>query len=84
MVIPSWVVASMSVACSIAHRAVFAAREPASARGSIWLRRAAMIPNSAKTKNAFTASRMTSHPMPHQSAAVIPPPPWSPVPRGAG
>ncbi len=47
-VMPSWVVASISVACSIAHSAVFAARDPVSARGSICERRAEMIANSAR------------------------------------
>ena len=53
-VMPSWLVASIKVACSIAHRVVWAARLPASARGSIWDRRAEMTANSAPTKNALT------------------------------
>ncbi len=35
-VMPSWVVASMRVACSIAQSVNCAAFDPASARGSIW------------------------------------------------
>ncbi len=49
-VMPSWLVASMSVACSIAHRVVFAALLPASAFGSICERRAEITANSAPTK----------------------------------
>ena len=60
MVMPSWLVASMSVACSIAHSVVRAARLPSSARGSIEERRAEMTANSAPTKNALAASRTTS------------------------
>ena len=66
-VMPSWLVANISVACSIAHSVVFAAPWPASARGSIWDRRAEITANSAATKKAFTMSRMPSHAMPHQS-----------------
>ena len=66
-VMPSWLVASMRVACSIAHSAVFAARDPASARGSICERRAEMTANSAPTKKALTTSSMKSQAMPHQS-----------------
>ena len=64
MVMPSWLVASMSVACSIAHSAVFAARLPASASGSICERRAEMTANSAPTKKALTASSTTSQTSP--------------------
>src|ERR1700712_1556582 len=66
-VMPSCVVASMRVACSIAQSAVLAAREPSSARGSICDRRAEMIENSAATKKALTNSKKTTQPFPHQS-----------------
>ncbi len=66
-VIPSWLVASIIVACSIAYSVVFAARLPASARGSICERRAEMIANSAATKNALTRSSSTSQAIPAQS-----------------
>ena len=55
-VMPSCAHASMSDTCSIAQSTVFAARDPACARGSIELRRAEMIANSAPTKNALTSS----------------------------
>ena len=42
---PSWLVASIKVACSIAHKVVRAARLPSSARGSIWDRRAEITAN---------------------------------------
>ena len=63
-VMPSWHVASMSVACSIAQSAVFAHRDPASARGSICERRAEMTANSAATKKPLTTSSTTSHRIP--------------------
>ncbi len=47
MVMPSWLVASIKVACSMAYREVCAARLPASALGSICERRAEMTANSA-------------------------------------
>src|SRR6218665_3704740 len=56
--------ASMRVACSIAHRAVRALRFPASANGSICERRAEMTANSAATKKALPTSNSTSHPIP--------------------
>src|SRR6218665_2166170 len=59
--------ASMRVACSIAHRAVRALRFPASANGSICERRAEMTANSAATKKALPTSNSTSHPMPKTS-----------------
>src|SRR6476661_4365995 len=63
-VMPSWLVASMRVACSMAQRVVFAALLPASARGSIWERRAEMTANSAPTKKPLTKRRTTSQMMP--------------------
>ena len=78
-VMPSWLVASMSVACSIAHRAVFAERDPASARGSICERRAEMTANSAPTKKALMTSSTTSQTSPHQSEALMRPPPALPA-----
>ena len=71
---PSWLVASMSVACSIAYSAVLAAREPFSASGSICERRAEMTANSAPTKKALKASRTTSHAIPAQSLIDRSPP----------
>ena len=59
MVMPSWLVASIKVACSIAYSEVCAAVLPASARGSICDRRAEMTANSAPTKKAFKASSTT-------------------------
>ena len=70
-VMPSWLVASIRVACSIAHRAVFAGREPRSALGSICDRRAEITANSAPTKNAFTVSRRTSQTIPHHSFIAV-------------
>ena len=67
IVMPSCEVASISVACSIAYRAVFAARDPRSASGSICDRRAEMTANSAPTKNALNARSTTSHARPAQS-----------------
>jgi hypothetical protein len=94
IVMPSCVEASMSVACSIAHSAVLANRDPASAFGSICERRAEMIANSAATKNPLTTSSTTRPTMPHQSAPVGPPlstaarittaPPWRRRLRGRG
>ena len=74
IVMPSWQVASMSVACSIAYSAVFAARDPFSASGSICERRAEMTANSDATKNPLNASSTTSHARPAQSliAAHLP------------
>ncbi len=69
---PSWLIASMSVACSIAHSAVFALRRPCSASGSIWDRRAEMTANSAPTKKAFAMSSTNSQTMPAQSLIVPP------------
>ena len=63
-VMPSWLVASISVACSIAQSVVFAALLPASARGSICERRAEMTANSAPTKKPLTISSTTSQMMP--------------------
>src|SRR6478752_3847474 len=63
-VMPSWLVASMRVACSMAHSVVLAALLPASARGSIWERRAEMTANSAPTKKPFTKRSTTSQMMP--------------------
>ncbi len=59
-VMPSWLVASMSVACSIAHSAVRADRDPASAFGSICERRAEMTAKDAPTKKALTRSSRTT------------------------
>ena len=81
MVMPSWLVASMSVACSIAYSAVFAAREPFSASGSICERRAEMTANSAPTKNALKASSTTSHAIPAQSLTSAHPLRPGPAPR---
>ena len=59
-VMPSCAHASMSERCSSAHNVVRADRLPRPldgfARGSIWLRRAEMIANSAPTKNALSSS----------------------------
>ncbi|MCY1241840.1 hypothetical protein D9M72_547630 [compost metagenome] len=63
-VMPSWLVASISVACSMAHSVVFAALLPASALGSICDRRAEMTANSAPTKKALTTRSTTSQMMP--------------------
>src|SRR5689334_5410389 len=71
-VMPSCVVASMSVACSIATSAVLALRLPRSASGSICERRAEMTANSAPTKNAFTRRSTTSQAMPAQSLMAPP------------
>ena len=59
-VMPSWAPAITSETFSIARSVVRAAREPAWARGSIWLRRAETRANSAPTKNALKASRTTA------------------------
>ena len=67
IVMPSWLVASMSVACSIAYSAVFAARDPFSASGSICERRAEMTANSAPTKNALNDQQ---HDQPGDSCPV--------------
>ncbi len=69
-VMPSWQVASMSVACSIAQSAVVAARLPDSAFGSICERRAEMTENSAPTKKAFSASSTTNQISPLQYSAI--------------
>ena len=74
MVMPSWLVASMRVACSIAHRVVFADRLPSAARGSIWERRADMTANSAPTKNALPASSTTSQIRPGRYSLMAEPP----------
>src|SRR6056297_2121392 len=74
-VIPNCDVASINVACSIAHNAVFAGFKPSSARGSIWLRLAEITANSAATKNALPARRMTSQNKPHQYSLTAAPPP---------
>ena len=66
-VTPSWAHASMSETCSMAHSTVRARRLPASASGSMALRRAEMMANSAPTKNALPASRMTAR----RSATVL-------------
>ena len=76
---PSWLIASIRVACSIAHSAVFALRLPCSASGSICDRRAEMTANSAPTKKALAASSTNSQTMPAQSLIV--PPPRSRPPR---
>jgi hypothetical protein len=70
---PSWLMASMSVACSMAHSAVLALRLPFSASGSICERRAEMTANSAPTKNALPASSTNSHARPAQSLIARPP-----------
>ena len=67
IVMPSCEVASISVACSMAYSAVFAARLPFSARGSICERRAEITANSAPTKKAFPISRTNSQTIPAQS-----------------
>ena len=59
-VMPSWLVASINVARSMAHKVVAAARLPAAARGSICERRAEITANSAPTKKALTARRTIS------------------------
>ncbi len=69
---PSCVVESMRVACSIAPSAVRADRRPSSASGSTWERRAEMTANSAATKNALTASSSTSQNRPAQSFTAPP------------
>ncbi len=74
-VMPSCVVASMRVACSIAHSVICAALDPCSARGSICERRAEMTANSAATKKALPPSSTNSQKMPHQSE-LIGRPPW--------
>ena len=71
-VMPSCEVASMSVACSIAYRAVRAERDPRSASGSICERRAEITANSAATKNALKASSTNSHAIPAQSLIARP------------
>ena len=81
---PSWLVASMSVACSIAHSAVLRAREPFSASGSICERRAEMTANSAPTKKAFAMSSTTSQAIPAQSLIGCPRPASAPVGIGFG
>ncbi len=53
---PSWAPAIISETFSIARRVVRAIRDPAWARGSIWLRRAEISANSAPTKKALNAS----------------------------
>ena len=63
-VMPSWLVASISVACSMAHSVVLAALLPASALGSICERRAEITANSAPTKKALTTRSTTSQMMP--------------------
>src|SRR3712207_2997734 len=63
-VMPSWLVASIRVACSMAHSVVFAALLPASALGSICDRRAEMTANSAPTKKPFTTRSTASQMMP--------------------
>src|SRR5215204_1119845 len=69
---PSWQVASMSVACSIAQSAVAAGRLPAWALGSICERRAEITANSAPTKNALR---------PRRTASQISPVQYSPIER---
>jgi hypothetical protein len=66
-VMPSWLVASIRVACSIAKSAVCALRLPRSASGSTCDRRAEMTANSAATKNALNTRRTISAAMPPQS-----------------
>ena len=56
---PSWLVASIKVACSIAYSEVRAALLPASARGSICERRAEITANSPATKKPLRASSTT-------------------------
>jgi hypothetical protein len=60
MVMPSWLVTSIKVACPIAHKVVLAARLPSSARRSIWDRRAEITANSAPTKKPLTSSKTMS------------------------
>ena len=69
---PSWAQASISETFSIAHRVVLARLEPASASGSIWLRRADMTANSAATKKALPISSTTSQRIPAQSLIASP------------
>ena len=59
-VMPSWLTAMTSDMFSIARRVVRANRLPASARGSIWVRRAETSANSAATKNALPSSRKSA------------------------
>src|SRR5215218_6060052 len=68
---PSWLVASIKVACSIAHKVERAARLPSSARGSIWDRRAEITANSAPTKNALTSSKTMSQMSPGTYSATV-------------
>src|SRR5215213_2204954 len=55
-VMPSWLTPMTREMFSIAERVMRAIREPACARGSIWLRRAEISANSAPTKNALPSS----------------------------
>ena len=73
MVMPSCEVASISVACSIAHSVVRAARLPPSASGSTCERRAVTTANSAPTKKAFAASSTTSQTRPGTTSLIAPP-----------
>ncbi len=59
-VIPSWAPAITRETFSMARNVVRATRDPAAARGSIWVRRAEMSANSAPTKKAFAASSRTA------------------------
>ncbi len=59
-VMPSWAPAIMRETRSIARSVIRAEREPAAARGSIWVRRAAMRANSAPTKKALPISSATA------------------------
>ena len=57
---PSWLTPITSDMFSIARSVVRASREPSSARGSIWVRRAETRANSAATKNALPSSRTSA------------------------
>ena len=78
-VMPSWLTPITSDMFSIARQRGPAIREPASARGSIWVRRAETSANSAPTKNALpsSSSAATSERGP---AAHDAPPPRCPEP----
>ena len=81
-VIPSCAQASINETFSMARRVVCARLDPASASGSIWLRRADMTANSAPTKKALPSSSTTSQRIPAQSLMRHRPGRWS-APRGA-
>ena len=71
-VMPSWAHASISETFSMARSVVWARLDPASARGSIWLRRADITANSAATKNALPTSSTASQSIPSPVAHAAP------------